>query len=286
MLEQTNQVPMRVVVIIGCQRSGTTLTGQIMGAHPDSFLIDESDGLYPWFDALIGLTGDMKALHRDVIHKAAKKYRDNRRLISEFDQLETMNLILKAPNLTYRLDEIASLGYPTHIIFPVRDVRSVVASMSRLSNIPMIENQTRFLESDSVLAVRYEQELLALRDDHVAQHIKQALIWKVKTGYYKQCFRCAMNPCIFKYEDLVESPHILGANISSHCGITFSDRQTAYYNVLVGTGPGNTSRERPIDKVSMQKWANIFSLDQVNEILAVAGDTMLELGYELSEQLG
>lgn len=37
----------RVVAIVGCQRSGTTLTGQIVGAHPQAFLVDEFDGLYP-----------------------------------------------------------------------------------------------------------------------------------------------------------------------------------------------------------------------------------------------
>ena len=30
-----------LVFIVGCQRSGTTLTGQILGAHPNAILLDE-----------------------------------------------------------------------------------------------------------------------------------------------------------------------------------------------------------------------------------------------------
>ena len=212
---------MKLIVIVGCQRSGTTLTGQIMGAHPDSFLIDEPDGLYSWFDAWVGGGSGTDAHHRNVIRKAAQKYSDERRLISEFNQIEDMNLILKAPNLTYRHEDIANLGVPTHILFPVRNVCSVVASMARLGNIRMTENQTRFLASSSSMSSRYGEELRMLYDQNVAQHVKQALIWKLKTGFYREYVRKGMNPCVFKYENLVESPGILGDHISSHCGIAF-----------------------------------------------------------------
>ena len=33
-----------ILIIAGCQRSGTTLTGQILGAHSKTFLVDEFDG--------------------------------------------------------------------------------------------------------------------------------------------------------------------------------------------------------------------------------------------------
>ena len=249
-------------------------------AHPNSFLIDEPDGLYPWFDAWIKQADVMSADHRDVIVKAAQKYTDDRRFLSQFSQLETMNLILKAPNLTYRHEELDRLGVSTHILYPVRDVRSVVASMSKLSNIRMTENQTRFLESSPFLSSEFREELSVLNDGHVAEHIKKAVIWKAKTGFYKQYVSRGMNPCVFKYENLVESPSIWGKHITSHCEITFSDRQTKYHDVLVGSGPGNTSRERPIDKASLERWSSVLSADQITEICAVAGDTMLELGYD------
>ena len=44
------------ILVIGCQRSGTTLMAQIIGAHPLAVMIDESDGLYNWIDALFGET--------------------------------------------------------------------------------------------------------------------------------------------------------------------------------------------------------------------------------------
>jgi len=45
------------ILIVGCQRSGTTLMAQILGAHPLAVMIDEDDGLYHWTDALFSETG-------------------------------------------------------------------------------------------------------------------------------------------------------------------------------------------------------------------------------------
>ena len=44
------------ILIVGCQRSGTTLMAQIIGAHPSAVMIDEDDGLYRWTDVLFGET--------------------------------------------------------------------------------------------------------------------------------------------------------------------------------------------------------------------------------------
>ena len=68
--------PLRFVFVIGCQRSGTTLTGQILGAHPNAVLLDEPDGIYPWFAALDPkdpFGGDGLSA---VLEKAATKYAD------------------------------------------------------------------------------------------------------------------------------------------------------------------------------------------------------------------
>lgn len=52
--QMLNQIE-KIVVIAGCQRSGTTLVGQVLGAHPKAILIDETDGLYDWFADALGL---------------------------------------------------------------------------------------------------------------------------------------------------------------------------------------------------------------------------------------
>jgi hypothetical protein len=45
------------ILVVGCQRSGTTLMAQIIGAHPLAVMIDENDGLYNWTDALFSEAG-------------------------------------------------------------------------------------------------------------------------------------------------------------------------------------------------------------------------------------
>ena len=77
----------QLIVVAGCQRSGTTLTGQILGAHSQTFLIDEPDGLYDWFDSWMDNADDQDALFIETILKASKKYNDNRQFFSKPEDL-------------------------------------------------------------------------------------------------------------------------------------------------------------------------------------------------------
>ena len=76
------------IIILGCQRSGTTLTGNVIGGHPDTFLIDENEGVYDWFNAIAkGKDGDQEVLD-SIVQKAAGKYLDARKSIKKQVKLE------------------------------------------------------------------------------------------------------------------------------------------------------------------------------------------------------
>ena len=121
-------------MIAGCQRSGTTLTGQIIGAHPKAMLIDEPDGLYNWFKNQDQMSGESGIMFQRLVEKADKKYRPRFKRLRKKDgklKPEIDHLVLKAPNLTYNFVKLSRLKKDVSILYPIRDPRSVVASMAR-----------------------------------------------------------------------------------------------------------------------------------------------------------
>ena len=127
----------QIVAVVGCQRSGTTLTGQILGAHPNAVLLDENEGLYPWFRAKLAGGQGLDRKFQAMLARVLKKYRNPWNKFGERgDKLRLLphitTLVLKAPNLTYDYTALMNFPAPVSIVYPVRDPRSVVASMIRL----------------------------------------------------------------------------------------------------------------------------------------------------------
>ncbi|MEQ9661013.1 MAG: hypothetical protein RLN87_00495, partial [Parasphingopyxis sp.] len=96
----------RLVVIVGCQRSGTSLSGEVIGAHPNVLLIDETDGLMRWADALLAGSEEAEALYGPTLARAAEKYRRPKERVAGRDGVAVpapgiTHLALKAPNLSY-----------------------------------------------------------------------------------------------------------------------------------------------------------------------------------------
>ena len=122
------------MIVVGCQRSGTTLVGQILGAHPKAVLLDEEDGLYDWAFEALGkwkLVKD-RVTSDEVCRRASREYA---RALECFDSpghlLQHIRfVVLKAPNLTYSWREISRLA-SARVVYVFRDPRAIVASMRR-----------------------------------------------------------------------------------------------------------------------------------------------------------
>ena len=177
----------RVIAVVGCQRSGTTLTGQILGAHPEAVLVDEYDGLYPWFHAQTNDPANAGALAHAMLEAARAKYLEPAERFREVDGRVVLSpavgvLVLKAPNLTYDDDAFVRLGVPATIVYPVRDPRAVVASMERLCDVDFVGNQVRLMTERPRIAERYADDpahdggrraaSVGSAGDHVAREIR------------------------------------------------------------------------------------------------------------------
>jgi hypothetical protein len=271
------------IVVAGCQRSGTTLVGQILGAHPKAFLIDEPDGLYQCFDAAV--VGEIpKELEQRTLRRANEKYvTPEERLHRRGDSVElapgVTHLVLKAPNLTHRFPEFTRLRNAVSVVFPVRDPRAVVASMARLGHVPMADRQAEYLSSRPYLQQWYAKELVILRDKAQPLHVRRALVWRIKTMMYQKMSVVGIPTFSFRYEDLIANQGRLVLAMAQHVGLAPSEQMLAYPKVFRGWGPGLTERKRPIDDASLETWRDSLSQEELQQVVELTRCDMETLGY-------
>jgi hypothetical protein len=274
----------RVIAVVGCQRSGTTLTGQILGAHPEAVLVDEYDGLYAWFQAHTGDPPNAGSAAHAMLEAARAKYRAPAARFRAVDGRVALEpavsvLVLKAPNLTYDDDAFARLGVPATIVYPVRDPRAVVASMERLGHIDFVGNQVRFMHERPRIAERYARELRTLQDAAVPRWVRQATLWRVKSGRAPDFEARSLAVSRLSYEDLVREPDAAIARVLADCALPPSDSVARWNAAYTGTGPGGTDRTRAIDEASLWSWRSSLSPAQQADVLAAAAPLAAAHGY-------
>ena len=156
------------------------------------------------------------------------------------------------------------------VIFPVREVWGVVASMLALTDVPMIQNQTKRLVQNRNFLKSYNREITMLCDKNINDHVKAAIIWKIKTGMYADYLESAAETYVFKYENLVKNPLEVAPLIFAHCGLEFEPGALDFNKVMTGDGPGNTSRSSNITIQSLSKWTGSLTKGQISDIDLIA----------------
>lgn len=264
----------KIIAVVGCQRSGTTLTGQILGAHPNAVLIDEPDGLYPWFHAVAEGRADAQDHVRRMLRNVAEKYSDpHSRFIQCGDTISLdpsiRVLVFKAPNLSYDWEKLSAFPIPIKLVYPVRDPRAVVASMARLDHIDFVGKQRHLIEGRPAAIAEFRAELKMLTDDSLPTWLHHTIIWKVKSGLAAKFRQYGLPVLQFRYEDLVHDPNAIIDNLTSYCfadGILLRDTDVTYF----GFGPGGTDRTRSIDNLSLLAWKTTTIMEKETEVLRAA----------------
>lgn len=279
-----NGMTRRLIVVVGCQRSGTTLTGQILGAHKNAVMIDEADGLYRWFDELAIERENDIDIASAVLRKCKSKYLLPSKRFSGRGRMTKMTeaidtIVLKAPNLTYSFEKLARLPIDTRIIYPVRDPRAVVASMLGLKNIDFAEKQAKLIRKDPVLSQEFETELSYIENNNMEYFVRAANVWKVKSGLVSRFSERGLSVSQFCYEDLVSHPTIVIERLLEFCELLDCPLPMQHESVYKGTGPGGTNRKRAVDGRSQTAWRS--SLDEKSATLVMANAEPLAslLGY-------
>jgi hypothetical protein len=269
---------------VGCQRSGTTLTGQVLGAHANAILIDEFEGLYPWFHSFADNKVDAQELTSAVLSKSTAKYRDpDQRFLHEHGDITLAQnidtIVLKAPNLTYYFEKIATLDCSVRIVYPVRDPRAVISSMQRLSNITFVENQLELIKKTPWIISQFQDAFEILEDDQQPHWKRAAIVWKIKSGLAEQFSNQGLPVFQFLYEDMVRSPDHWIGKLLSFCGLPDSQTPRKHHTVYQGTGPGGTVRDRALDVKAVSSWKDELESDVASRILTTAQPLAGGLGY-------
>jgi Sulfotransferase family len=273
-----------VIAVVGCQRSGTTLTGQIVGSHPHALLVDEMDGLYSWFHADADGQAEAQGLASAMLERAAGKYSDPSPRFEACDGRMALassitSLVLKAPNLTYDYEKLARVPVRLTAVYPVRDPRAVAFSMARLGTIDFVGNQLRLLEQRPQIASRFQSERQVMSDEAAPLWMRHAAIWRIKSGLGPQFERAGISVYQFRYEDLVSEPKIASARLLNACDLPALGDAWRPETAYLGHGPGGTDRTRPVDRASLLEWRSHYDTRQQDDILRAAGELARRFGY-------
>lgn len=271
----------RFVAVVGCQRSGTTLLSQMIGAHPSALLVDETDDLYEEI-ALIFHARDERA-RNDLIgalcQRAAMKYRT----IDALSPGRGTVVVLQAPNLTWGHVEIANRLPDARVVYMLRDVRGVVASMQHLPQIPFVENQIKFFRRAGFIEKEFPDLWAKLMDGSVSKPVKMALVARIKMSLAQNFESAGVPVRQVRYEDLVLRPKKTLSGVLHHVGLLFDEKCLSHGEILQGHGPGGTDRTRPVDAHSVSKWRTQLDPEMEEAIWAEVGEFYETLGYRRGE---
>lgn len=260
-------------VVVGSQRSGTTLTAQILGAHPESVTIDEEDGLYAWTSALIRGEDHSANLLTSATRHARKKYIEPKRRFSDSGvSYRVRLLVLKAPNLTYSWKELASVIPQARVVYVHRNVHAVVASMRTLSSVPIVGNQIRMMSSNEYIADTFSKEITLLRSGHQPAYKKMALVALIKMSLEDKFRKEGLKTLSVQYENLVLKPEESVRRLLEFNGLNYLEQCKNFETQYQGLGPGMTDRTRKLDNRSMSAWKSQLSSREKNEIQAVVDE--------------
>lgn len=254
--------------IVGTQRSGTTLLGQMLDSHPGLYVLNEFWDVYPH---LTGEVDDPAALEALLISflRLPRAYVTEGQPGPEtpFDHLDRAMVAaarvagklrwgIKDPSITYHLEAIRRGFADARFIFIVRDARGVC---------------------NSYLDVSW----------HVANALHGARLWRTEIEA-QRAFQARHAVCchVLRFEDLIAEPESELRRVCEFLEERFDRSMLAFYRHPPRTElhAGNINVTRPIRTEVADKWLTGLSARQIDVVESQTADLLLDYGYELRGQ--
>ena len=272
-------------VVYGMPRSGTTLVAQVLNAHPELLVPDETDFMVPAahafrlvsdetagralladlisstdrFEATLGRWLDAERVREAI---AAVPYRFDCVVASLYDALAEVAGVTeagdKSPNDLPQSEVLGQAGFFTErirAVHLVRDPRDVMVSMARLGWLNGIDVSYARLWRNANLSLH----------QRLADHPDRYLM--------------------IRYEDVVADPATSFRAVTEFLGVPFDDamvsEEARFSQFPEHKGMAqHASTFRPIGGDSVGGYAELFDRSTLAEVDALAGDALATFGYQ------
>jgi hypothetical protein len=242
----------KLVLILGCQRSGNTLTYLMLNAHPAVHGIDESDVGYQFPKrASLNVTRDGETL-----------------------------IALKFPTQTARIDYVVDYLSSSKIIWPSRNPYAVVSSMLRWKenkgNWIAVYAREELWQHSFLFSEITDLDLEGLDDVSLG-----AYVWKYKERALQLCKESKVEVFSFRYESLLENPRQFMSQIIDFIGLEWDESVLNYQEKYSPSKryPGGTDGSKALDK--SRKNPELCLTERDIEIISrVCAEEMAAYGYQ------
>ena len=241
----------KLVLILGCQRSGTTLTFLMLNSHPKLTILDETESQFDYLP-----------------------------LNSMFQNWIEGNFFgCKLPAKVGNIEYINRYFPHVKIVWPIRNPYSVISSMKSLDmGKDSWINLYGKLEIKSLTSLF--PEINDLNIDLLDEASMGAYIWKYKNLAIKKYQERKLNIFPFKYEDLLENPQKIASNLLDFIGLEWNE-SILEYNRKYKQGKqyaGKTRGDKPLNLDRKKPKLNL-SDTEIETIASICNYPMKIYGY-------
>lgn len=253
-----SQLSKQSILILGCQRSGNTLTFLILNSHPQVKGIDETETNYSF-------------PHQSILYR---------------NSINNYLTCFKLPNQTFKFKYITQHYPQTKIIFPIRNPYSVISSMRSfaIQTKTIQKNWLNCFAKKELLKLdsSFFPDILSLDLDSLDEISLGAYLWNYKNMALDKYKKAGFDIFVFKYEDLLDNPRKVITKILDFANLDWDDivlNHQKYYEGDEKRYPGGTHGNRPIN-ISKKKRKLNLSKDEIELITSICRDQMIAYDYQ------
>jgi Sulfotransferase family len=280
--------------IVGCPRSGTTLLGRMVDAHPDIAVIHEGRFAPEWFERRRGLTPDGfvtpelvdRLLGHPPFANVSVGREELERLLGDGDRVSYADFVAgifdlhgqahgkrlvgdKTPHYVRSLPTLNALWPAARIVHLIRDGRAVAQS---------VLGWRKVTERGGSVA-----RFSAFREDRLAT-VACWWEWLVRLGREDGA---AIGPATYhevRYESLVAEPAAECERLCAFLDVSYDDSMLGFHQGRERDDPRLSAKKawRPVT-AGLRDWRSEMSPADVERFQAAAGGLLNELGYEAGD---
>lgn len=240
-----------LIIILGCQRSGTTLTYLILNSHPRIKGIDETESNYCF-------------PHPSVLY---------------YHWIRGYKTCCKLPNQTFNLEHIIKYFPQAKIVWLIRNPYAVVSSMRKFQT-----NGGNWLNRYGLQELLRESllipEIRSLELENLDEVSLGAMVWKYKNIALEKYKSAGLEIFTVKYEELLDNSHQVITNLLDFADLEWHDNLLNHHQYYQGNKkyPGGTKGNIPINK-SRKQPDLVLSEEEIKTIYLICKESMIVYGY-------